>query len=137
MRLVFENWLISRGWVVALPLVALIAAAYLTGDLRLWMVVPVLICLIVPLLMVFVYYSYSLTPEAAAAIRPHRLRRESDGALTLTADADPEAGSKALSLRVEAADIAEVEEQASRLIIHLKDKPFRYIIIPNTSVNQQ
>lgn len=137
MRLVFVNWLMSRGWLFALPLAALAAAAYLTGDLRLWMVVPVLICLILPLMMLFVYYSYSLTPEAAAAIRPHSLRLGPDGSLTLAADADPEAGAKALRLHVAAEEIAEVEEQPSRLIIHLKDKPFRYIIIPNIQPNQQ
>ena len=131
MRLVFENWLLGRGWLFALPVAAMVALAGKTGDLRLWVVVPVLTCMFIPLIVAFVYYSYSLTPEAVAAIRPHRVALGADGSLTLTPEPDPETGRQLPALRLPADEIAQVEERPRRFIVHIKSKPFRYIIIPN------
>lgn len=133
MRLVAEEWLISRGWLVILPIAGLAFAAYKTGDFRLWVVIPVLVCLILPLVMVFMYYKYALTPEAIAAVWPHRVRVSADGSLTLIPEApDPESNAAPRpELRVPAKEIKTVDHRASRVIIHLKNKPFRYIIIPS------
>ncbi len=131
MRLVAEEWLLSRGWLVALPIAALAFAAYQTGDSRLWVVIPVLVCLILPLVMVMIYYKYALTPEAIAAVWPHRVRISADGSLTLLPE-PPAPDSPAAprpELRISARDIKTIDERASRFIIHLKNKPFRYVII--------
>lgn len=133
MRLVIEEWLISRWWIPALPLAAVIVAAIETGDLRLWVLVPVLVCLLLPLMMVMVYYSYSLTPEAIASIRPHLTRMSADGSLTLIpVPAQTEDGRRLPELHIPANGIAAIEESADRMIIRIKDKPFRFIIIPTS-----
>lgn len=130
MRLVFTEWLLSRGWLIALPIAAIAFAAWKTGDLRLWVVVPVLVCLIVPLILVMLYYSYALTPEAISAVRPHKTRLSADGSLTLIPEPDPESGRSFPELKVAANDIETVDERADRFIIHIKNKHFRFIIIP-------
>lgn len=130
MRLVIEEWLIDRGWIPAIPLAAVALAAWKTGDLRLWVLVPVLICLIFPLLMVFVYYTYALTPEATAAVRSHHTRVNADGSLTLTPEPDAESGRRLPDLHIGANEIKSVEERADRHIVRLNGKPFRFIIIP-------
>lgn len=130
MRLVIEEWLLDRGWLPALPVAGAIMAAWITGDSRLWVVVPVLICLILPLVLAFVYYAYSLTPEAAAAIRPHLTRVDPDGSLTLIPVADAESDVRLPVLHVGADEIKSVEERSSQRIVRLHGKPFRFIIIP-------
>lgn len=131
MRLVVEDWLLSRWWLLALPLGALVAAAWKTGDLRLWMVVPVLTCLIFPLIMVYLYYSYALTPEAVAAIRPHYTLVSADGSITLVHAPEHDNEKRLPQLHLSAKSIASIEENASRRIVRIKQKPFRFIIIPN------
>lgn len=131
MRIVIEEWLMSRWWIPALPLAAIIVAAIETGDLRLWVLVPVLVCLLVPFMMVMVYYSYSLTPEAIAAIRPHLTRVSADGSITLLpVPAETEDGRRLPELHIPAREIAAVEESADHIIVRIKDKPFRFVIIP-------
>ena len=132
MRFVAEEWLLSRGWIVARPIARLAIAAYRTGNFRLWVVIPVLVCLILPLIMVGIYYKYSLTPEAIAAVWPHRVRVSADGSLTLLpqAPAQDSPAAPRPELRVPASEIKTIDERSSRFIIHLKNKPFRYIIIP-------
>ncbi|MDE6033878.1 MAG: hypothetical protein K2G15_07920 [Muribaculaceae bacterium] len=131
MRLVAEEWLLTRGWMLLLPLVGLSFAAFKTGDFRLWVVIPVLVCLILPLIMVTLYYKYALTPEAMAAVWPHRVRVSADGSLTLIpviADEDTDAAPRP-ELRVAAREIKTIDERPARFIIHLNDKPFRFLII--------
>lgn len=133
MRTVIEEWLMSRWWIPALPLAAIIVAAIETGDLRLWVLVPVLVCLLVPFMMVIVYYSYSLTPEAIAAIRPHLTRVSADGSITLLpVPAETEDGRRLPELHIPAREIAAVEESADHIIVRIKDKPFRFVIIPTS-----
>ncbi|MDE6535142.1 MAG: hypothetical protein K2K82_03935 [Muribaculaceae bacterium] len=134
MRLVAEEWLLSRGWLVVLPIVGLALAAYHTGDFRLWVVIPVLVCLILPLIMVVIYYKYSLSPEAIASVWPHRVRVSADGSLTLLPEppAEDSGAAPRHELRVHAKEIKAIDERSSRYIIHLKNKPFRFIIIPKT-----
>lgn len=133
MRIVIEEWLMSRWWIPALPLAAIIVAAIETGDLRLWVLVPVLVCLLVPFMMVIVYYSYSLTPEAIAAIRPHLTRVSADGSITLLpVPAETEDCRRLPELHIPAREIAAVEESAGHIIVHIKDKPFRFVIIPTS-----
>lgn len=133
MRTVIEEWLMSRWWIPALPLAAIIVAAIETGDLRLWVLVPVLVCLLVPFMMVIVYYSYSLTPEAIAAIRPHLTRVSADGSITLLpVPAETEDGRRLPELHILAREIAEVEESSGHIIVRIKDKPFRFVIIPTS-----
>lgn len=131
MRLVIEEWLMNHWWIPALPLAAIAFAAIETGDLRLWVLVPVLVCLLFPLMMVMVYYSYSLTPEAAAAIRPHLTRVSADGSLTLLPQpATTDEGKRLPELHIPAREISAVEESADQIIVRIKDKPYRFVIIP-------
>lgn len=129
MRLVAEEWLLARGWLLAAPIVGLAFAAYQTGDSRLWVVIPVLVCLILPLVMVTLYYKYSLTPEAIAAVWPHRVHVSVDGSLTLIPEPTDDETSPRPRMVVPAGEIKNVDRRASRCIIHLKNKPFRYVII--------
>lgn len=131
MRLVLEEWMISRWWIPVLPLAAVTVAAYMTGDLRLWVLVPVLICLLFPLLLVTLYYSYALTPEATAAVTPHLTRLGDDGSLTLIPEPATTAQGRPLPvLHIPADRIEAVEEHSDRIIVRLTGKPFRFVIIP-------
>lgn len=138
MRLVIEEWLMSHWWIPALPLAAVIVAAIETGDLRLWVLVPVLVCLLLPFMMVIVYYSYALTPEATAAIRPHLTRVRADGSISLIPQpSTTEEGRRLPELHVPAREIESVEENADHIIVRIKDKPFRFVIIPTKIVSEK
>lgn len=131
MRQVIEEWLMSRLWIFALPVAAIIIAAIATGSLRLWVLCPVVICLLLPPAILMVYYSYSLTPEAIAAIRPHLTRVNDDGSLTLIPlPATTEDGITLPHLHIPVDEIASVEESTDRIIVRIKNKPFRFVIIP-------
>ena len=137
MRLVLEEWIISRWWTLALPLAAVSVAAYITGDLRLWVLVPVLICLLFPLLLVVLYYTYAVTPEAVAAVTPHLTRLGEDGSLTLIPEPATTAQGRPLPvLHIPADRIETIEEHGDRTIVSLSGKPFRFVIIP-TPHNQE
>lgn len=105
------------------------------ADPRFWFVLPIVVCLVLPPIIGIIIYSYALTPEGVAAVRPHRVDEHPDGSLTLSFDPDPETGRTYSPLHVSRAEIKSVEERPDRRIVHLKDKPFRFIILPNKQEN--
>lgn len=133
MRLVAEDWLASRGWLL---LVGAAAIWLLLGgnNPRSWMALLMFAALIAPALIGIIFYSYGLTPEAAAAIRPHRVEVHPDGAISLIFPPDPDSGRQIPPLRFPTSALGRREQRGNETIIHLNGKPFRYIIIPSQNV---
>lgn len=129
MRIVAENWIADRWWVFALPLLPALWAL-ISGETKYYIVAAALLCLALPLFLAALYLIYSLTPEAAANIRPHHTRRNPDGSITLLFRPDPETGRQYPPLDIKTSAIHLIEERGNLKVLHLKGKPFRYITIP-------
>ncbi len=66
-------WLPRHGWKVAVPLIAVAAACMIIPDERLILVALMLLFIVIPMGMSFLYTYYMLTPEARRAILPKRI----------------------------------------------------------------
>lgn len=89
---VVRQWLRRWWWLVALPPAASLTVAAVSGDVRYLLLAFVLICLVAPLALLFVYYYYALDPRASINLPLHTVA--CDGvALTIAtvAEADDEA----------------------------------------------
>ncbi len=119
-----DHWL-----ALSIPILILTAAGF-WYNAAFFMVLLIVACLIIPLLMMVLYYSYSLTDEAIAAIRPHRVETTPQGDVILTFKPDLETGREYPAFVVKSDQISSSEINGDNLILKLKDKPYRYVILP-------
>ena len=129
MRLVAEEWLSRWWWAVLIPIVACAAYGILVNPL--WIVVAlILVFIIMPMLQLWFFYNYSLTAEAAAAMRWHVVEVFADGSIGLEFEPDAETGRQFAPILVPNQQIANTEFRADELVITLTGRPIRLIIIP-------
>lgn len=76
-------WLPRHGWKIAVPLVAVAAAGIAIPDERLILVALMLLFIVVPMGMSFLYTYYMLTPEARRAVLPKQVVIDPGRSLTL------------------------------------------------------
>lgn len=76
-------------WIAAMGIVLLVSVAIsVFHDVR-WLVVTfMLVCIVIPVLMVFVYFYYGLKPATVTNILPHKLRFEKDNLIEIVYSAD-------------------------------------------------
>lgn len=130
LRQVGEDFAASRLWMAVVPSGALAAAGCIFDPVWL-MVLLVAVCLVAPLLLVLLYFNYSMTPEAIAAIRPHTTEIDAHGNITMHFMPDEETGRSYRPLTITANSIGEFEERGNGFMVaRVKGKPFRYVFLP-------
>jgi len=129
MSIVAGEFLSDHWLALSIPVLIMIVAGFWYNPLS-FMVLLIVTCLIVPLLIMVLYYSYSLTDEAIAAIRPHRAETTPQGDVILTFKPDAETGCEYPAFVVKSNQISSSEINGDNLILKLRDKPYRYVILP-------
>lgn len=76
-------WLPRHAWKIAVPLASLAAAGIIIPDERLLLVALMLLFIVIPMGMSFLYTYYMLTPEARRAILPKQVVIDEGRSLTL------------------------------------------------------
>ncbi len=84
-------WLPRHGWKVAVPFAAVAAAGIIIPDERLILVALMLLFIVIPMGMSFLYTYYMLTPEARRAVLRKRVTIDPGRSLTLHYEEDEEA----------------------------------------------
>lgn len=67
-----RQWVPRWGWVMLLPVSAAVFAAVLLSDERYLLVALMLVFIVIPMVMTFLYTYYMLTPEVRRAILPQQ-----------------------------------------------------------------
>lgn len=131
MRAVSELWLGRWWWTLVLPVCACFALAAAV-NVAFTFVGFMLLFLIAPMVLMFLYFSHALTPEARMAILPHRVRVDASG-IDVEFPADDEAGESARrepSRHFAAEDILSVERRSQDVMVMLKGRSYRFMLVP-------
>jgi hypothetical protein len=130
-RLVGEEWISRWWWLPLLP----VACCAIYGALFniLWVAVAmILFFIILPMLQLWFFYAHSLTPEAAAAVRLHRVYVFADGSIEISFVPDMDTGRYYAPIFVPHHQIKSAEFRAKELVLRLCGRSIRLIIVPIT-----
>lgn len=133
-------WVRSYRWLLAIPPAVAIGAAF-AFDLRFLFVAVILIFLVIPHVMVTVYYYHALSPDSAMSILPHRIVFEPDSLRIIYEDPDEynEAdveGTAAQPRRPRKDDVIPMSQlrgvsvHKSDILLHLATGKYRIIAVP-------
>ena len=146
MRAVAWEWFGSWWWLVALPPAAT-AVALAEGSLQ-WAVVGfTVICLLMPLTAMMLYFRYALTEESAAQVRLHSVTLSRGEFIRIDAVTPPEEADEAEanqppsrsypSLVAEWSAIERTELTGDYVVFWQKDKPYRPLMVPKSLLPEQ
>lgn len=125
-RRVAVMWICRWWWAVLLPVAACGVAAFREP---MWIFVALMIvCLLYPALIAFIYFNYALTPEARKTVIPHTVT-VSDKGVKLSF---PENGD---SVRYAPEIIRSVEYGNRSVTINLKHPRYDHIFIPLSAID--
>lgn len=119
------RWLGRWWWSLALP-VAVCAALSLWQPVWLF-VALMLLCLLAPAVLAFIYYNYALSPQAVATLAPRTVAVDSQG-LTLT---DTATGK---TERINKSNIAGVEDTGRCFIVNFTKPRYHHLTIPFSAI---
>lgn len=119
------QWLARWWWAWVLPLAVFVVASFF--DIVWLFVVFMLLCLLYPGLVMFLYYHYALSAEARASILEHTVRLDADGLSLHLSDAR-------YSTHYLLGQISGFSESAKYLIVYLGRKRKTHIAIPRTAL---
>lgn len=129
MTTVSEEWL-ARYWpALAVPVASCIVVG-MTIDHAFTFVAFMLLCLVLPFVMMMLYFNYALTPEATMAVRSHALTADAAKGIDVTFEPDRLTGRKYKSVHLDWSDVSEAEIRSTDVVLRFHDRNYRYIIIP-------
>ncbi|MDE6314945.1 MAG: hypothetical protein K2L71_00595 [Muribaculaceae bacterium] len=133
MTTVSEEWL-ARYWpALALP-VAICVAIGLIVDPAFTFVAFMLLCIILPFVMMMLYFNYALTPEATMAVRPHVLSVDQVSGIDVTFAPDPVTGREYSPVHLDWQEVSKAEIRSNDVVLRLHGRNFRYVIIPYSAL---
>ncbi len=131
LRTLMGLWLPRHGWKVAIPILLCAAIGVALADERLILVALMLVFIVAPMGMSFLYSYYMLTPEVARAILPQRVTAQKDGNI-LIEYTDPERPAQSVTLTP--GDIRQIKHTPTSTVIVLHARRLQFIIIPHQAV---
>lgn len=134
MSTVMEDWLGRYWWILAIPVAGCLAVGAFV-NMAFTFVAFMFLCLVVPFIMMLIYYNYALTPEATIAVRPHWVSLNPDSGIDVEFRPDPETGREYKPVHIDWAQISSVESRSSDVVIKFHHGGFRYLIIPFFALN--
>lgn len=129
MRSVAEEWLGAWWWALALPVAACLSVGAVI-NVTFTFVAMMLIFLVAPLIMLFLYYNYALTPEAIMAVRPHEVTIDREQGIDVSFEPHPESGRTYPPVHIGWGDVHDVEYNPTEIIVKLHRSGYRLLIIP-------
>ncbi|MCM1504236.1 MAG: hypothetical protein NC127_03460 [Muribaculum sp.] len=140
-RHLMRIWTVRHWWLVAvLPAIALTLVFVI--DWRFLFVAVILVFLVIPHIMVTVYYYHAMSPKAAMSILPHRVIFESD-ALRIVYDTEPEGQDEDTNSEsnteqikrqddiIPYSDISSITRNKSDILLHLSSGEYNILVIPS------
>lgn len=126
-RELMSIWMWKYLWLIALPLIVFIVLG--CYDTR-WLIVALMMLMIVlPGVMLIVYFNFALTPDTARRTLPQSIS-VSDSGINLTYLPHPESGYTPEAEHVTFADIKAIDDTGMYLILRLRQSPYSIIILP-------
>ncbi len=129
MTTVSEEWLGRYWWTLALPVVACLAVGAIVNA-AFTFVAFMLLCLVIPFVLMMLYYNYALTPEATMAVRPHTVTLDPVSGIDLHFLPDPESGREYKPMHLDWDQVSGVEVRSSDVVLKFHRRNYRYVIIP-------
>lgn len=128
MRAVAEMWLGRWWWIMIIP-VAVCFSLGATLNVAFAFIGFMAIFLIVPLIVMFLYFTHALTSEARMAILPHEVTACESG-LTVTFVTRHENERKFPAVHINWSDVHSLEWRSNDIMVHFKGSPYRFLLIP-------
>lgn len=135
MRAVAEVWLGRWWWCLIIPVAACFALAA-TVNVAFTFVGFMILFLIVPTVVMFLYFAHALTDEARMAILPHRISVMSDG-IMVDFDSDELTGREYAPVYIGGHDMVGLECRAHDLMLHLSGGQYRFLLIPYDAIGAE
>ncbi len=133
MTTVSEEWL-SRYWPALVLPVAICVAIGLVFDPAFTFVAFMLLCIVLPMVMMMLYFNHALTPEASMAVRPHIMAIGPDSGIDVTFAPDPVTGREYTPVHIDWQEISQAEIRSDDVVLRFHDRNFRYVIIPYSAL---
>lgn len=133
---VAEAWLGHYWWVLALPVITCFAVGSVI-NVAFTSVSFVLLCLILPLIMMMLYFNYAITPEAAMAVRPHIIKIDIRRGIDIEFADNPDTGRTYSPVHIDWQEIDTVEYRSSDTAITFRNRNYRFLIIPYYSFDSE
>lgn len=135
MRAVAEMWLGRWWWAMIIP-VAVCFGLGATVNVAFAFIGFMVIFLIAPMVIMFLYFAHALTAEARMAILPHQVEATDNG-LTVTFVPMNEGDREFPAADIAWTDVKALEWRNHDIMIHLKGTPYRFLLIPYSAMNNQ
>ncbi|MDE6491110.1 MAG: hypothetical protein K2L49_08145 [Muribaculaceae bacterium] len=132
MRTVAEVWLGRWWWCLIIPVASCFALAA-TVNVAFTFVGFMILFLIVPTVVMFLYFAHALTAEARMAVLRHRVSVSSD---EIVVDFEPDelTGNEYEPVHIGIREIVGVECRSHDLMLHLSGSQYRFLLIPYDAI---
>lgn len=134
MTTVSEEWLGRYWWTLAIPVVACLAVGALVNT-AFTFVAFMLLCLVLPFVLMLLYFNYALTPEATMAVRHHSVTIDPDSGIDIDFQPDELTGREFSPVHLGWDDVSEAEIRSSDVVLKFNRRNYRYMIIPYFALN--
>ncbi|MDE7443945.1 MAG: hypothetical protein K2M65_07265 [Muribaculaceae bacterium] len=132
MRAVAEMWLGRWWWIMIVPVgVCFVIGA--TVNVAFAFIGFMAIFLLVPMIIMFLFFTHALTPEASMAILPHEVTT-SDTGLDVTFVTNDETNRQYPPVHIDWNDVRSLEWRSNDIMLHLKGTPYRFLLIPYDAI---
>lgn len=130
MQAIAGLWAGRWWWTIILPIVVFLILAG-TIDIVYAFVALIMLFIIVPMVMSFLYFYYALTPESIMAMRNKRLSIIKDDGITVIYEPDDDSSRPRFPpVKIKWDELSGIEYRTHDIILHLKGSRYRFIIIP-------
>lgn len=134
MSTVSEEWLGRYWWTLALPVAACLAIGTFVNA-AFTFVAFMLLCIVLPFVMMMLYFNYALTPEATMAVRHHSVTLDPVAGIDVEFQSDPDTGREFTPVHLCWDDVSEAEIRSSDVVLKFNSRNYRYMIIPYFALN--
>ena len=129
MRAVAEVWSGRWWWAIVLPVISCFALGMALNPAFVF-VAFMIVFLIVPLVMMFLYFYHALTPEARMAILSKRLRISPESGIEVVYEPIGESESAPASTHVSWDEVTDIEYRNRDVMMHLSGSRYRFMLVP-------
>lgn len=133
MTTVSEEWLARYWWALAIPVIACLAVGMFINP-AFTFVAFMILCIVIPFVMMMLYFNYALTPEATMAVRPHTVTVDPERGIDVNFAPDPVTGREYRPVHLDWSEVSHAEVRSADVVLRFRRHNYRYMIIPNSAL---
>ncbi len=135
-RTVAGLWAARWWWTIALPITACFIFA--ATNIAFAFVALMILFIIIPMIISFLYFYYALTPEAIMAMRNKRIHFSTKDITITYEPANEEDSTPAYPpAHIDWNDVISIEYRSRDMILHLKGSRYRFLLIPYEAIGSR